>query len=92
MEILVTYDVSTETKEGRRRLRNVAIVCAAYGRRVQKSVFECSLTDLHFEELRHKLLGIINRNEDSLRIYKYRGDVEEHGRSNAIDFDAPLIV
>lgn len=41
MLILVTYDVSTETREGRRRLRRVAKVCLNYGQRVQKSVFEC---------------------------------------------------
>ncbi|MBV8610741.1 MAG: CRISPR-associated endonuclease Cas2, partial [Singulisphaera sp.] len=41
MLILVTYDVSTTTPEGRRRLRKVAIACKNYGQRVQKSVFEC---------------------------------------------------
>ncbi|MBI3966168.1 MAG: CRISPR-associated endonuclease Cas2, partial [Chloroflexi bacterium] len=41
MEVLVTYDVATESVEGQRRLRRVAKVCEAYGQRVQKSVFEC---------------------------------------------------
>ena len=40
MEILVTYDVNTETAEGRRRLRRVAKVCERFGQRVQFSVFE----------------------------------------------------
>lgn len=92
MEILVTYDVSTESKEGRRRLRHVAIVCQAFGQRVQKSVFECSLGDMQLEELKHKLLEIINEEEDSLRIYHIRGDVEEYGLNAKIDFDDPLIV
>ena len=43
MLIIVTYDVSTETKEGRRRLRRVAKVCESMGQRVQKSVFECQV-------------------------------------------------
>lgn len=38
MLILVAYDVSTETREGRRRLRRVAKICQDYGQRVQKSV------------------------------------------------------
>ena len=92
MDILVTYDVSTESKRGRRRLRHVAIVCCAFGLRVQKSVFECSLTDMQFEEMRFKLLDIINEKEDSLRIYHIRGDVEEFGLSPGVDFDTPLIV
>ena len=41
MFVLVTYDVNTETAEGRRRLRTVAKICKNYGTRVQNSVFEC---------------------------------------------------
>ena len=42
MLIIVTYDVSTETAAGRKRLRRVAKVCESTGQRVQKSVFECT--------------------------------------------------
>jgi len=45
MEVLVAYDVATEDSAGRRRLRRVAQACEAYGQRVQKSVFECVLSD-----------------------------------------------
>ena len=44
MLVIVCYDVSTETKPGRRRLRRVAKVCERTGQRVQKSVFECQVT------------------------------------------------
>ena len=40
MLILVTYDVDTETNQGRKRLRHVAKICTGYGIRVQNSVFE----------------------------------------------------
>ena len=40
MMVLVTYDVSTLTSAGRRRLRRVAKTCLNYGQRVQLSVFE----------------------------------------------------
>ncbi|TYP91904.1 CRISPR-associated protein Cas2 [Nitrosomonas communis] len=51
MLIIITYDVSTETREGRRRLRRVAKVCEGHGQRVQKSVFECRVNLMQFEEL-----------------------------------------
>ena len=44
MIVLITYDVNTETPEGRKRLRRVAKVCLNYGTRVQMSVFECRLS------------------------------------------------
>jgi len=44
IEVLVAYDVSTDTSDGRTRLRRVAKICEGYGQRVQKSVFECLVT------------------------------------------------
>ena len=51
MLVIVCYDVSTETQEGRRRLRRVAKACESIGQRVQKSVFECRVDAMQFEEL-----------------------------------------
>jgi len=45
MNVLISYDVSTETPAGRRRLRKVAQACQDFGQRVQKSVFECSVSE-----------------------------------------------
>ncbi|MEE4379404.1 MAG: CRISPR-associated endonuclease Cas2, partial [Candidatus Competibacteraceae bacterium] len=70
MLILVAYDVSTETSEGRRRLRRVAKACLNYGQRVQKSVFECRVDQVHFEKLQQVLLREINEDEDNLRFYR----------------------
>lgn len=72
MEVLVTYDVSTDTLEGRRRLRRVAKVCEAHGQRVQYSVFECVLNSVQLEMLKHRLSREIDLEEDSLRIYRLR--------------------
>ena len=41
MQVLVAYDVATDTEDGKRRLRKVAQVCKNFGQRVQKSLFEC---------------------------------------------------
>jgi CRISPR-associated protein Cas2 len=95
MHILVTYDVSTESPEGKRRLRNVAQACKDFGQRVQKSVFECDLDEGQLELLRHRLLEIIKLDEDSLRFYKLRGKreevVETHGLDGYVDYDEPLL-
>ena len=70
MMVLVTYDVRTETKEGRRRLRRVAKACENRGQRVQKSVFECpNLTEEQFVKLRHRLEDCMDHTEDSIRFY-----------------------
>jgi CRISPR-associated endonuclease Cas2 len=69
MNFLVTYDVSTMSPEGQRRLRQVARICEGYGQRVQYSVFEvtCSQTDL--AKLLKKLEDVIQPDQDSLRLY-----------------------
>jgi len=96
MWVLVTYDVSTETAEGRSRLRRVAKTCEGFGQRVQKSVFECTVNDVTFHRMRTKLLEIIDETEDSIRFYKLPEDrnrrVEEYGLGNVIDFKGPLVI
>ncbi|MEO8057953.1 MAG: CRISPR-associated endonuclease Cas2 [Burkholderiales bacterium] len=96
MLVIVCYDVNTETREGRRRLRRVAKVCEGTGQRVQKSVFECLVTLAQMEELERRLLSEVNLDQDCLRLYRLpetRGcEVREHGKFKAIDFDAPLVL
>ena len=96
MLIIVCYDVNTETRQGRRRLRRVAKVCESTGQRVQKSVFECQVNLMQFEELERRLLAEIDLGEDCLRLYRMadtRGcEVREHGKFKATDFDAPLVL
>lgn len=96
MLVIVCYDVKTETREGRRRLRRVAKVCESTGQRVQKSVFECQVDLIRMEELERKLLAEIDPKEDCLRLYRLADtkgcEVREHGRFRAIDFDAPLVL
>ena len=68
-ELIVVYDVSTTTPEGRKRLRHVARICEAYGQRVQKSVFELVVSDADRVRLIGRLLDVIDVNLDSLRCY-----------------------
>jgi len=94
--MLVTYDVNTETKEGRHRLQKVAKICEGYGQRVQKSVFECSLTDVLLVKMKQKLLKTIDPEQDSLRIYQLPGGrekcIECYGRDTYRDFQEPLVI
>lgn len=96
MLVLVCYDVNTETKAGRRRLRRVARACEGIGQRVQKSVFECQVDVAQFESLERKLLDEIDPQQDCLRLYRMpetRGfEVREHGSFKAVDFGGPLVL
>jgi len=78
MEILVTYDVATDTREGQKRLRKVAKLCKAHGQRVQKSVFECKVDDMQLERFLFALRNVIHEDEDSLRIYRLREPYEKY--------------
>ena len=95
MEILIAYDVSTETAEGRRRLRRVAKACEANCQRVQKSVFECVVNSMEMELMMHRLLSIISLEEDSLRVYRLREPYERHvqvlGKRPGFDIRDPLV-
>ncbi len=96
MLIIVTYDVSTESREGRRRLRRVAKVCESMGQRVQKSVFECQVNNMQLEQLERTLLAEINDTEDNLRFYRITEPTEirvkQFGNFRSVDFQGPLIV
>ncbi|MCD8502216.1 MAG: CRISPR-associated endonuclease Cas2 [Bacillaceae bacterium] len=95
MLVLITYDVSTVTNAGQKRLRRVAKVCQNYGQRVQNSVFECIVDATQFATLKIELTNIINPKVDSLRFYRlgnnYKNKVEHIGIKEALDLEGPLI-
>lgn len=96
MLILVSYDVSTSSPEGRKRLRRVAKICLDYGQRVQNSVFECNLDASQFAMVKNKLTNEIKEGEDSLRFYilgnKWERKVEHIGVNPSINFEDALII
>jgi CRISPR-associated protein Cas2 len=96
MLVIVCYDVNTEDRAGRRRLRRVAKVCESTGQRVQKSVFECQVDLARMEELERRLLDEIDVNTDCLRLYRMantRGcEVRQHGVFRSTDFEGPLVL
>lgn len=96
MLVLITYDVNTESKEGKARLRKVAKKCVNYGQRVQNSVFECLLDSSQLRMLQDELLAIIDKQKDSLRFYylgnKYSTKIEKYGVKQGYDPDESLIL
>lgn len=95
MMVLITYDVSTETAAGQKRLRKVAKKCQDYGQRVQNSVFECLIDPARLKQLQSALEKIIDSEVDSLRYY-YLGDewrrrVEHVGAKPSLDLEGTLI-
>ena len=63
MFYLVAYDISDD-----KRLREVAKLMEAYGKRVQRSVFECSLSKQRLADLVHVSKMRMNRLEDKVQI------------------------
>lgn len=95
MLVLVTYDVSTISSKGRRRLRQVAKICQNYGQRVQNSVFECIVDHTQLTILKKELKDVINPEVDSLRFYllgnNYKNKVIHIGVKESIDLEGPLL-
>ena len=96
MVVLVTYDVSTDTPAGKRRLRHVAKTCLDYGQRVQNSVFECKVDPAQFASLKGALLDLMDEQKDSIRFYflgsNWERRVEHHGAKEGYNIDGPLIL
>ena len=96
MMILITYDVSTESTGGQKRLRHIAKTCLNHGQRVQNSVFECVLDAAQYRLLKSKLIEQIDQNFDSLRFYvlgnNYKSKVEHYGAKPSFDVTDPLVL
>lgn len=96
MLVLVTYDVSTTTPTGAKRLRRVARACTDFGQRVQQSVFEIEVDPAQWVALKARLEGIIDPGVDSLRYYylgaNWTRRVEHVGAKPAVDLNGPLII
>lgn len=96
MLVLITYDVNTQTAEGRRRLRRVAKHCVSYGQRVQNSVFECYLDAAQLKLIQHQLEEMIDPKTDSLRFYllgnNYRSKIVHIGTKEGYDPEGVLML
>ena len=62
---LIAYDISDH-----KRLRRVAKICEDYGRRVEKSVFECDISEELFAKFWAELNHAVIPEEDYLLAYR----------------------
>lgn len=96
MMVLVSYDVSTISEGGARRLRRIAKVCQNYGQRVQFSVFELQVDPARWVNIRQQLCDLMNPDVDSLRFYfmgsKWQGKIEHIGAKPVLDLQGPLVL
>ena len=82
MLVLVIYDIPDD-----RRRQKLSDLLEGYGRRVQKSAFECFLSLHEMQQLYQKVLRRVNPREDDVRFYWVPADAVP--RSLTIGSDAP---
>jgi len=87
MYIILVYDISTETKEGKRRLPKVMKKCRQFLHHTQKSVFEGEITDSKLFSLITSIEKLINKNEDYVVIYKLENKNNLERRNIGINFE-----
>lgn len=86
--VVVIYDVS----DNKRRLK-VSKVLSGFGKRVQKSAFECIINRKQYDMLLERLKKVIGE-EDLLRVYKISGgaDVKIWGDISLTEFEEDIIL
>ena len=63
--------------------RRVAKACESMGQRVQKSVFECHVNEMQYEQLERTLLAEIDETQDNLRFYRITEPMEVRSNNMA---------
>ncbi|GHU30419.1 hypothetical protein AGMMS50256_17320 [Betaproteobacteria bacterium] len=68
MADMTFYVIAYDTPDNRRR-KCIARLLAGFGKRIQKSVFECDLDAERLQRLRRELIKEIDPVEDKVRFY-----------------------
>lgn len=96
MMVIISYDVSTKTAAGRKRLRKVSDACVDYGQRVQNSVFECVVDPGQWVVLKNRILQNYKPEEDSIRFYfmgsNWQRKVEHYGTKATPDVEKDSLI
>ncbi|NPV38758.1 MAG: CRISPR-associated endonuclease Cas2 [Brevinematales bacterium] len=87
MYVILVYDISTEKKEGKKRLPKVMKKCREYLHHTQKSVFEGEITEANLMALRTEIEKIINKKEDYIVIYRMDNKNNLKRENIGVDFD-----
>ena len=96
MMVLISYDVNTEEKSGKNRLRKIAKECENHAQRVQNSVFEADIDYSSFLLLKNKLIELMDCDKDSLRFYylgnNWKKRIEHVGAKKTYDPEGVLMI
>ncbi len=91
MNMIVAYDIAEP-----KRLSRVAKVIKDYGFRVQKSIFEVTIDDTRFMEMKSRIEDEIEPSEDGVKFFplceKCAGTIESIGNGIFIDPDREYYV
>lgn len=87
MYVVLVYDISTETKEGKKRLPKIMKKCRQFLHHTQKSVFEGEITEAKLFELKTLLERLIEKREDYVVFYKLPNKNNLDRENIGIDFD-----
>jgi len=90
MYIILVYDISTESSEGKKRLPKVMKKCRQYLHHTQKSVFEGEISESKLFALKTALKKIIKEDEDFVVFYKLANKNNLDRENIGIDFDPNL--
>ena len=86
MDLLVAYDIADV-----KRLRRVAKIMENFGKRVQKSIFEVSLSPAVFRQMKFQIDTTIEHDEDGVKYFplciKCSAATEIIGQGNFIEPD-----
>jgi CRISPR-associated protein Cas2 len=91
MNMIIAYDIADP-----RRLAKIARLMLDYGQRVQKSIFEVSVTLPVFQQIKARVEEIIEYEEDGVKYFplceKCAGTVEIIGQGRFVDPDAEFCI
>jgi CRISPR-associated protein Cas2 len=91
MNIIVAYDIADP-----RRLAKIARLMMDYGQRVQKSIFEVSVTPSVFQQMKANVEEIIEYEKDGVKYFplceKCAGTLEIIGQGRFVDPDVEFCI
>ncbi len=76
MRYVIAYDIPDDQRRNR-----VSKFLEGWGRRVQKSVFECELSPTELKEVIHHLKELMEVSEDRCHLYRLCGDCVAYRRT-----------
>lgn len=94
MKVILIYDIETIEPQDQKRLNKIRKIARRYLYHVQKSVFEGELTEAQLYKLEKMILEVVNKDRDSVIIYKLPDTVKWERRiltEKNIDFDSNVL-